>query len=107
MQTTFAERHSGRPDELPLPWRIYSNDGLCFVQPLLLRGAATGHASSTELGRAAYTLFERCVVDKGTGGVAVEIGTFLSSFHVWMTCRALSLAFARGPCKDLRLRVLC
>lgn len=76
-QTTFCERHTGRPNDLPLPWRVLSNDGLCFVQPLLLRGAMTGHASSTQLVRAAYTLFQKCVVEKGLGGIAADIGTWL------------------------------
>lgn len=74
-QTTFSERHTGRPNDLPLPWRIQSGDGFCFVQPLLLRGAVTGHASSTEIGQAAYALYQRCVVEKGIGGIAANIGT--------------------------------
>lgn len=47
------------------------------MQPLLLRGAMTGHASSTQLVRAAYTLFQKCVVEKGLGGIAADIGTWL------------------------------
>ena len=41
-QTTLSERHTGRPDDLPLPWRILSSDRLCFVQPLLLRDTVNG-----------------------------------------------------------------
>ncbi|CAD6591849.1 MAG: hypothetical protein ASARMPRED_005786 [Alectoria sarmentosa] len=73
-QTTFSERHTGRPNDLPLPWRILSNDGLCFVQPLLLRGAVTGHVSSTQIGQAAYALYQRCVVERGVGGIAADVG---------------------------------
>ncbi|KAL9132616.1 MAG: hypothetical protein Q9175_006206, partial [Cornicularia normoerica] len=73
-QTTFSERHTARPNDVPLPWRVLSNDGLCFVQPLLLRGAVTGHASSTQIAQAAYTLLQRCVVEKGVGGIAADIG---------------------------------
>ena len=44
------------------------------MQPLLLRGAVTGHASSTQMAQAAYTLLQRCVVEKGVGGIAADIG---------------------------------
>ncbi len=74
-QTTFAQRHTGRPNDIPLPLRILSNDGRCFVQPLLIRGAVTGTISSTQMGQAAYTLFQRCVVEKGLGGIAADVGT--------------------------------
>ena len=73
-QSTFSERHTGRPNDVPLPMRFLSNDGLCFVQPLLLHGAVTGQASSAEIGEAAYTLFQTCVVEKGIGGIAADIG---------------------------------
>lgn len=87
-QTTFAERHTGRPDSLPLPWRVMSSDGLCFVQPLLLRGAVTGHVSSTQMAQSAYTLFQRCVLEKGIGGIAADIGTSLVlPLQICMTCR--------------------
>ena len=73
-QTPFSERRTGRPNDVPLPLRFMSNDGLCFVQPLLLRGAVTAHTSVTQMAQAAYTLFQRCVVDKGIGGIAANIG---------------------------------
>ena len=76
-QTTFSERHTGRPADLPLPLRILSSNGRCFVQPLLIRGAVTGHISSTQFRQAAYTLFQRCVVEKGLGGIAADTGTSL------------------------------
>ena len=50
------------------------------MQPLLLRGATTGHASATEMAQAGYALFQRCVVDKGIGGIAADIGAFSVSF---------------------------
>lgn len=74
-QSTFAERHTGRPNDVPLPWRILSDDGRCFVQPLLLIAAVTGHASSTQMVQAAYTLLQTCVVGRGLGGIAADIGT--------------------------------
>ena len=73
-QNTFSERHTGRPNDLPLPDRIVSNDGLCFIQPLLVPGAVTAKASMTQIGQAAYVLFQRCVVEKGLGGIAADIG---------------------------------
>lgn len=51
------------------------------MQTLLLRGAVTGHASSTQIGQAAYTLFQRCVVDRGFGAIAAQIGTSLFMYQ--------------------------
>lgn len=102
---TFAERDSGIPFNVPLPWRTLSSktpfhdstssykvsglvcerprscsdasiteDGLCFVQPVLTGGAMVGHASGTEVGQAAFTMLQVCVVERGTGGIASRIG---------------------------------
>lgn len=30
--------------------------------------------SSTQIGQAAYALFQRCVVEKGVGGIAADVG---------------------------------
>ena len=51
-----------------------TGDGLCFVQPTLKRGAISGHASGTEVGQAAFTLLQTCVIERGMGGVAYKIG---------------------------------
>lgn len=80
-QETFSERHTGRLNDVPLPIRVISDDGRCFMQPLLLRGAVTGHASSTQMGQAAYIIFERCVLEKGVGGIAADIGAFEFPFN--------------------------
>ena len=50
------------------------------MQALLLRGAVKGHASPTQVGQAAYTLFQRCVVDRGVGAIAANIGASLFSY---------------------------
>ncbi|KAL9069082.1 MAG: hypothetical protein Q9161_005729 [Pseudevernia consocians] len=73
-QFTFAERDSGVPCDVPLPLRTLSNDGLCLIQPVLSAGAISGHASPTEVGQAAYTLLQTCVIERGTGGMAFNIG---------------------------------
>ena len=73
-EDTFAQRRTGHPSDIPLPMRFLSDDGLCFVQPLLKPGSETARASSLQMGRAAYTLFQRCVVEKGLGGIAADIG---------------------------------
>ena len=44
------------------------------MQPLLKPGSETARASSLQVGQAAYTLFQRCVVAKGLGGIAADIG---------------------------------
>lgn len=49
------------------------------MQPLLVSGAVTAQASSAELGAAAYTLFQACVVEQGVGGLATDIGASVLS----------------------------
>ena len=49
------------------------------MQPLLVSGAVTAQASSAELGAAAYTIFQTCVVDQGVGGLATDIGASVLS----------------------------
>lgn len=77
-QYTFVERLSGIPGDVSLPLRTYSNDGLCFIQPFLKENVVSGHASSIEIGHAAYTTFQSCVVKRGVGGVASNIGPMRS-----------------------------
>lgn len=73
-ETELAQRHTGHPNAIPLPLRFLSNDGLCFVQPVLKIGSETALASSTQMGEAGYTLFQKCVVERGLGGIATNIG---------------------------------
>ena len=51
-----------------------TDDGLCFVQTILKKGALFGHASSTEIGQAAFTMLQVCVVERGMGGLAFNLG---------------------------------
>lgn len=48
--------------------------GRCYVQPVLAEGATIGHAGPSEIGNAADTLFNECVLKHGTGGIAGSIG---------------------------------
>ncbi|CAF9905584.1 MAG: hypothetical protein ALECFALPRED_001037 [Alectoria fallacina] len=73
-QFRFAQRDSGVPCDVPLPLRTMSTDGLCFVQPVLKKDAVIGRATSTEIGQAAFTLLQTCVVERGMGGMAYDIG---------------------------------
>ena len=44
------------------------------MEVVLISGKASGHMTLTELGVAAYTLFDICVVHYGYGGVASKVG---------------------------------
>ncbi|KAM0796442.1 hypothetical protein BDR22DRAFT_525996 [Usnea florida] len=92
-QYTFVERGSGIPGDVPLPLRTYSNDGLCFIQPFLKENVVSGHASSTEIGQAAYTTFQLCVVQRGVGGVASNIGPMRSNIDSRTPVEFLCLCF--------------
>lgn len=56
------------------------DDGLCFVQPILAKDSVVGHASSTEIGQAAHTMLQACVIERGMGGLAFNLGK--SEYHV-------------------------
>ena len=51
-----------------------TDDGLCFIQPVLKQGAISGLASSTEMGQAASRVLQICVIERGMGGIASHIG---------------------------------
>lgn len=53
-----------------------AGDGLCFVQPFLQEGAIIGHASPSQIGSAALTMLQTCVIERGMGGIAYDIGEF-------------------------------
>lgn len=50
------------------------DDGVCFLQPLLAKGAVIGHASATEIFRAGAQILQTCVIERGMGGLAYDIG---------------------------------
>ena len=44
------------------------------MEIVLAEGATSGHASSSQFGRAAFTTFQQCVVNWGYGGIVSNIG---------------------------------
>ena len=79
---TFSQRHTGHPSDIPLPLRFLSNDGLCFVQPQVEEGYLSGRASAKQIAQAAYTLQQKCVVERsGLGGIARNIGMSSSNLQ--------------------------
>lgn len=115
---TFAERDSGVPHDVPLPLRTLSSktphrrldlldtapsylackyhpsysdvagDGLCFVQPILKKDAISGYATSTEIGQAAFTMLQTCVIERGMGGMAFNIGECFKRSRGHEVCNA-------------------
>lgn len=74
-----------------------ADDGLCYVQPILEKGATVGHASSSEVGQAAFTMLQACVVERGIGGEAYNIGK--SYDHVMSpSIFRLLPGMKHGPC---------
>lgn len=44
------------------------------MQPFLRQGKQSAQASSEQIGNAAYTLLHECVIKRGVGGIAANIG---------------------------------
>ncbi|KAL6714234.1 hypothetical protein ACLMJK_007657 [Lecanora helva] len=69
-------------------------DGTCYIEVILAAGAESGHASSQQIGVAAFTIFTECVVKYGYGGIANNIGlggdnnlaVIISSFKPTFKC---------------------
>ena len=49
---------------------------MLMPRTVLKEGAISGKASSTEIGAAGITMPQTCVVERGVGGMAVNIGEF-------------------------------
>ena len=96
---SFSQRGDGRSSDIELPFRTYSSklsewayislhadsaldDAKCVLQPFLRDGAMVGHASSSEVILAAGQILQACVVRRGTGGLAYNIGTWYQSISL-------------------------
>ncbi|KAL9577506.1 MAG: hypothetical protein Q9212_006318, partial [Teloschistes hypoglaucus] len=64
----------GSPSDLPLPQRFISKDGLCIVEVVLKDKALYGRAKWSEIAKAAVDMYFGCVVPKGEGSMAMDIG---------------------------------
>ena len=79
---TFAQRHSGLPpDTVPLPFLLMGDQGLCYIQTVLIGDYLTATASKTMLRRAAAALVGQCAADASQGGIATNIGKEDAKFH--------------------------
>ena len=50
------------------------DDGVCYLQPQLAKDAVVGHASANEVARAGGTILQACVIERGSGGLAYNLG---------------------------------
>ena len=64
---------------LSLKAESFLDKSLCFVQPFLRPGKLSAQASSEQIGNAAYTLLHECVIKRGVGGFAANIGMLNAS----------------------------
>ncbi|KAL8769811.1 MAG: hypothetical protein Q9194_005332 [Teloschistes cf. exilis] len=64
----------GSPSDLTLPQRFISKDGLCIVEVVLKDKARYGRAKWSEIAKAAVDMYFGCVVPKGEGSMAMDIG---------------------------------
>ncbi len=55
---------------------IPPEEKMLMPRKVLKEGAISGKASSTEIGVAAFTMLQTCVVERGVGGMAFNIGEF-------------------------------
>lgn len=97
---TFAQRHSGLPpDTVPLPFLLMGDQGLCYIQTVLIGDDLTATASKTMLRRAAAALVGQCAAGASQGGIATNIGgdnhlaVILGTYHRQPTCREESASW--------------
>lgn len=71
---SFGNRYAGHFD-IVLPRRYLSKNGLCAVQPKLVRGAIEAHLTPIDADWGATTVVDSCVDGQvSTGGIAGRIG---------------------------------
>ncbi|KAI4100669.1 MAG: hypothetical protein L6R37_005332 [Teloschistes peruensis] len=82
----------GSPSDLPLPQRFISKDGLCIAEVVLKDKARSGRAKWSEIAKAAVDMYFGCVVPKGEGSMAMDIGEdktlglIMTSYTPRVTC---------------------
>ncbi|KAL6716108.1 hypothetical protein ACLMJK_005674 [Lecanora helva] len=105
---SFAQRDSGIPHDIPLPIRTLSNDGVCFLQPVLAKDAVRGEATATEIFRAGAQILRTCIIERGMGGLAFDIGgdnniqIIISNYNPNVKCDTTS---APGPPWDSTVNI--
>lgn len=71
---SFGDRDA-RHFDIGLPRRYLSNNGLCAIQPRLVRGAKEARLTPIDADRAAIGVVDQCVDrEVSTGGIAGDIG---------------------------------
>ena len=75
-QVQWVERNTAwQKEHTPLPYRAMGSKATCYVQPVLVEGAASAKASANEVRNAAAMIRNRCFVGgKLQGGIATKIG---------------------------------
>ena len=72
----WALRHTtGLQNFVPLPYRSMGNQGVCYIQPILLEGTTSATATPDQVRTAAAAIQNKCTVNGVlAGGIATGIG---------------------------------
>ena len=75
-QVQWVERDTTwKKEHVPLPYRVMGSKATCYVQPVLVEGAAFAKASTNQVRNAAAMIRNRCFAGgKLQGGIATKIG---------------------------------
>ena len=79
-QIQWLERNSTwQKESVPLPYRAMGSNATCYIQAVLVEGAASAMASTNEVRNAAAMIRRKCYAGgKLQGGIATKIGKELS-----------------------------
>ena len=50
------------------------DDAVCYLETFLVKDAVVGHASATQVTQAGGQLLQTCVIERGVGGLAYDLG---------------------------------
>ncbi|KAL8661063.1 MAG: hypothetical protein Q9202_005935 [Teloschistes flavicans] len=95
------------PSDLRLPQRFIGKDGLCIVEVVLKDKARFGSAKWSEIAKAAVDMYFGCVVPKGEGSVAMDIGKdqtlglIMTSYTPRVTCLSVRDVPTIANCKTI------
>ncbi|KAI4241351.1 MAG: hypothetical protein LQ352_007471, partial [Teloschistes flavicans] len=103
----FHVNGASLPSDLRLPQRFIGKDGLCIVEVVLKDEARYGSAKWSEIAKAAVDMYFGCVVPKGEGSVAMDIGKdqtlglIMTSYTPRVTCLSVRDVPTIANCKTI------
>ena len=103
--TTWRKRDGMYTDDMPLPFRWLSDDGVCAVDLRLPKiAASSANVDFASIAEAAFEIYYGCVVKKDKGGYgflpAIHAGKYIASMLQFCYLFAVNMGVSHWMCCD-------